>query len=105
MFIQLNFDDIDGFDWDDANIKKNEIKHEVYYKECEQIFFDKPFYIRDIKHSKIEERYYVFGETTKKRSLIITFTIRTRKIRVITARNQDKKEKEFYKNNYYKLSK
>ncbi len=105
MFIELNLEDIEGFDWNEANIKKNELKHKVCYKECEQVFFDKPFYIQDIKHSKIEKRFYVFGETTKKRSLIITFTIRTRKIRVITARNQDKKEKEFYKNNYYKLSK
>ncbi|KKP60367.1 MAG: hypothetical protein UR56_C0025G0018 [Candidatus Roizmanbacteria bacterium GW2011_GWC2_34_23] len=54
MFIELNLEDIEGFDWNEANIKKNEIKHNVYYKECEQVFFDKPFYIRDIKHSKIE---------------------------------------------------
>lgn len=99
MFIELNLSKIDGFDWDDGNVKKNEIKHKVNYKEPEQVFFDKPLYLRDSKHSKIEERLYVFGETNNRRFLIIVFTIRGKKIRVISARNQDNKEKNFYRAN------
>lgn len=99
MFIKLNLDEIEGFDWDEANIKKNELKHQVLYKECEEIFSDKPLYIRDEKHSKNEIRLYAFGETNKKRVLTITFTMRNNKIRVISARDQDKKEKFFYSKN------
>lgn len=96
MFIELDLRKIDGFDWDDGNTKKNEIKHKVHYKESEQIFFDRPLYLKDNEHSKTESRFYVFGETNNKRLLIIVFTIRGKKIRVISARNQDNKEKRFY---------
>ena len=99
MFIELNLDDIEGFDWDKANIKKNEIKHNVYYKECEQIFFDKPLYFRDEKHSKTEDRLYAIGETNKRRLLIIVFTKRDKNVRIISARNQSKKEKKLYTDN------
>lgn len=99
MFIELNMNDVDGFDWNEANIKKNEIKHKVYYKESEQIFFDKPLYLRDKKHSKIEERLYAFGETNEKRLLILVFTKRDKKIRVISARDQNGKENKFYRDN------
>ena len=65
MFIEIELDEIEGFDWDEANIKKNEIKHNVYYKESEQVFFDKPLYFKDDKHSKTEDRLYAIGETNK----------------------------------------
>lgn len=99
MFIELKLRDIESFDWDKANIKKNEIKHNVFYKECEQVFFDKPIYFKDEKHSKIEDRFYAIGETKKSRLLIIIFTKRNGKVRVISARNQSKKEKKLYDNN------
>lgn len=99
MFIELNLDEVDEFDWNEANIKKNEIKHKVYYKESEQIFFDKPLYLRDEKHSKMEERFYAFGETNEKRLLTIVFTKRNKRIRVISARDQNNKENKFYRDN------
>ncbi len=99
MFIELNLNNIEGFDWDKANIKKNEIKHKVYYRESEQVFFDKPIYFKDEKHSKTEDRFYAIGETNKGRRLIIIFTKRSGKVRVISARNQSKKEKKLYEDN------
>lgn len=99
MFIELNLDNIEGFEWDEANIKKNEIKHKVYYKECEQVFFDKPLYFKDKKHSKTEDRFYAIGETNNGRLLIIIFTKRSGKLRVISARSQSKKEKKLYTDN------
>lgn len=99
MIIELNLNNIESFDWDKANIKKNEIKHNVFYKECEQIFFDKPIYFKDEKHSKIEDRFYAFGETNEKRLLTIVFTKRNKRIRVISARDQNNKENKFYRDN------
>jgi hypothetical protein len=37
-----HFSKIKEFDWDAGNIDKNEIKHDVKWLECEQIFFNKP---------------------------------------------------------------
>lgn len=96
MFIELNLDEIDGFDWDEANIKKNEIKHKVFYKECEQVFLDKPLFLKDEKHSANEKRFLCIGKTEKGRTLFISFTMRNLKVRVISARSADRKEKETY---------
>lgn len=86
-----------SFDWDKANINKNWEKHKVNYKEAEEIFVNKPLKIlRDIKHSQREERFIAFGITNKNRKLYIVFTIREETIRIISARDQSKKEGKFY---------
>ena len=58
-----------------------------------------PIFLENIKHStKDEIRYYALGRTFKNRYLIISFTKRHDKIRVISARDQDKKEKNYIEN-------
>lgn len=85
------------FDWNTGNQEKNLIKHKVNYHECEQVFFNKPLRIfRDKKHSKTETRLMALGKTNKKRRLIIIFTIRNKKIRVISAREMSRKERKTY---------
>ena len=85
------------FDWDKHNKDKNWEKHQVNWQECEQVFFDKSFKsLYDIKHSQAEDRFIAFGKTNKHRKLYIVFTIRNNKIRVISARNQSRKERNFY---------
>ncbi len=86
-----------SFDWDSADIDKNWNKHKVSQKETEEIFGNKPLIIlKDIKHSQIEERFMAFGITNGKRKLYIIFTIREDRIRIISARDQSKKERNFY---------
>lgn len=86
-----------SFDWDKYNQFKNWEKHRVDYRECEQVFFNKPInFLYDKKHSQKEERFIALGITDKKRKLIITFTIRDNKIRIISARNQSRKERRLY---------
>lgn len=88
---------IEGFDWDKANIEKNWEKHRVTYIECEEVFFNKPLVVReDMPHSMSEDRYYVLGKTDDVRLLFIVFTIRSNKIRVISARDMNKKERRIY---------
>jgi len=88
-----------GFDWDSGNINKNWLKHKVSPVECEQIFFNHPLVIQDdIIHSKTEKRYYALGKTDLKRTLFIAFTIRNNFIRVISARDMSRKEREVYNN-------
>jgi len=89
--------DIIGFDWDEGNLNKNWIKHQVSNAECEEIFFNMPLLVADDrKHSQNEERYYALGRTNKGRELFIAFTLRNEKIRVISARDMSKNEREYY---------
>jgi uncharacterized DUF497 family protein len=86
-----------GFQWDDGNSEKNWISHQVAKSECEQIFFNQPLVIgNDEKHSEIEKRYYVLGQTDSDRQLYIVCTVRQNLIRVISARDMSKKEREVY---------
>lgn len=86
-----------GFEWDQHNAKKNWEKHRVTPAECEQIFFNKPLIVADdTKHSEYERRYFVLGETDLHRKLFIVFMIRNKLIRVICARDMNKKEKRSY---------
>jgi len=86
-----------GFEWDQHNIEKNWEKHNVTPLECEQIFFNQPLIIADdTKHSQAEQRFYVLGITDLSRKLFVVFTIRKKKIRIISARDMNKKEKRSY---------
>lgn len=88
---------MEGFEWDEGNKNKNKIKHNVSVKEAEQVFFDKKsVQFEDKVHSQVEIRYKILGITKKKRKLHVTFTIRDNKIRIISARDQSKKERKLY---------
>jgi uncharacterized DUF497 family protein len=87
-----------GFDWDQNNIEKIWAKHKVSPFECEQVFFNEPLLAQDdVKHSQKEARYYILGQTDKKRMLFFVFTIRGNLIRVISARDLSKKERQVYR--------
>jgi len=86
-----------SFDWDQANLEKNWKKHKVYFKETEEVFFNKPLIVfPDRKHSITEKRFQALGVANDKRKLSIFFTIRKDKIRIISARDQNRKEKTKY---------
>lgn len=70
------------FDWDLGN--------------CEVAFLDlKAFVTADVSHFTNEPRYQLLAKNNK-RYLAIYFTIRKNKIRVISARDMNKKEKTQY---------
>lgn len=86
-----------SFDWDKGNLEKIWKRHKVYYKEAEEVFFNKPLKIfPDMKHSGREKRFMAHGATNRRRALTIIFTIRNEKIRVISGRNQSRKERKIY---------
>lgn len=95
--VKINFSKLSGFDWDEFNLEHIK-KHKVTYKECEEIFFNRPIRVnKDEDHSKIEERFEVLGKTNNQRLLFVVYTIRNNKIRVISARDQNKRELAIYK--------
>ena len=86
-----------GFDWDEANAIKIWDKHSVSQAECEQVFFNEPLVVADdVKHSSVEQRYYVLGATDQERRLFLVFTMRGDLIRVISARDMNQKERRIY---------
>lgn len=86
-----------GFDWDAANRDKNEQRHGVAYIECEEVFFNKPLIVvHDERHSQHEARYFALGKTHERRLLSVVFTVRHRKIRVVSARPMSRKERLLY---------
>ncbi len=85
-----------SFDWDDGNRDKN-LKHGVLNGEAEQIFFNEPLIVLDDPvHSVAEDRYAAFGKTDNARTLVVIFTMRGEKIRVISARDMNRKERKYY---------
>lgn len=84
------------FEWDSGNIKKN-MKHGVEDKESEEIFGSKKkFFMKDEKHSLNEERYMIWGKTKKDRKLTVFFTLRNKKVRIISVRDMNRKERNAY---------
>lgn len=86
-----------AFDWEQGNIEKNRKKHGVHDKEAEEVFFNKPLRIfPDKKHSQKEERFLALGMTNLKRKVTIIFTIRYDEVRIISVRDQNRKERTIY---------
>jgi uncharacterized DUF497 family protein len=89
--------DYDGFDWDSGNITKNDSKHAVTCREAEEIFFNQPLIVApDPDHSQAELRFRVLGRTDAGRPLHLNFTLRTSKLRIISARPMNRKERTVY---------
>ena len=93
----ISFEKINGFDWDEGNIKKNLIKHGVSCQEAEEVFLDiNAIRLEDNKHSLKEQRFASIGKIISNKILIVFFTIRKNKIRIISVRDVNKKEKNLY---------
>lgn len=86
------------FDWDEHNRNKSQIAHGVSWSEAEEIFANIPLILLDdTKHSQTELRHIAFGKTDDHRLLMVVFTVRAQLVRIISARDQNKKEKMYYK--------
>lgn len=85
------------FAWDYGNTNKNLAKHNVSNQECEEVFVaGQVIFAEDFTHSKTEARYIAVGTSKGRRLLYIAFTIRHNRIRVISARDTNKKERKLY---------
>jgi len=62
--------------------------------ECEQAFFNHPLVTSpDTGHSSYEARFYTLGKSDSGKYLFIVFTLRNNFIRVISARDMNRKER------------
>jgi len=92
-----SFPESKSFDWDQGNINKNWDKHRVHHLECEEIFFNEPLVTKVEKRGvSQEERVCALGVTNEGRFLFVVSTIRRGRIRVVSARDMNKKERKIY---------
>jgi hypothetical protein len=95
----VDFEHVVGFQWDAGNARKIDDRHGVSQSEAEQAFFDANLLVApDARHSATEPRLHALGVSFGGRLLHITFTLRSdgALIRVISARDAHRKEKQAY---------
>jgi len=86
-----------NFDWDESKAQANLAKHGVTFDEAKSIFAD-PFYVDfyDPDHSDEEERYIIIGQSQRQRLLVVSYTERQQQVRLISAREATRREKQAY---------
>lgn len=84
------------FEWDEHNLNKVRLRHNITQIEAEQPFFSDYAIYYDDKHSASEKRFQLIGPDSEGIILFIVFTIRFNKIRVISARRTSRKERQNY---------
>jgi uncharacterized protein len=85
------------FDWDENKAASNLLKHGVSFDEAKTVF-DDPLYVDfyDPAHSDDEDRYLIVGESNQRRFLIVSYTERGNLIRLVSAREVTRTEREVY---------
>ncbi len=85
------------FEWGERKEKSNPRKHGVGFMEAETVFYD-PYSITisDPDHSFDEARFIDVGISDKNRLLIVSYTERTNRIRIISARKATGAERKKY---------
>jgi uncharacterized DUF497 family protein len=88
---------VEGFEWDVGNSEKNWKRHQVTQAECEQVFANLPLLLSvTTRAGEGEARYFVLGRTDAVRELTIVFTVRDKRLRVISARPMSRRERKEY---------
>jgi uncharacterized protein len=84
-------------EWDKVKAAGNFLKHGVSFEEAKTVF-DDPLYVDfyDPAHSESEERYLIVGVSSQKRLLIVSYTERGNSVRLISAREVTRNEREAY---------
>ena len=86
-----------GFAWDQGNALKSTQKHGVSCREAEELFQNSPLLVLpDPQRSKEGERFHALGRTEEGRLLRIAFTVCETKLRVMSARPMNRKERKIY---------
>jgi uncharacterized DUF497 family protein len=87
-----------SFEWDPGNRAKSVQKHAVTCREAEEVFTERRFVPlgEQVEPPCSEPRYAVLGETVGAKLLFVVFAVRDGKIRAISARTMNRRERKFY---------
>jgi uncharacterized DUF497 family protein len=85
------------FEWDANKARENIKKHGVSFEEASTVFGDLlALTIYDPLHSEEEDRFVTLGESEKRRLIVVSFTDRDERIRIISARVATRRERKDY---------
>jgi len=85
------------FEWDSEKAQENENKHGVSFSEASEVFGDgQSSIVGDPDHSEGEDRYLIFGVSRSGRYLVVSYTEREERIRLISARTMTPSERRAY---------
>ncbi len=85
------------FEWDAEKARRNVDKHGVSFEEAVTAFGDPlSVAIPDPDHSDAEERFLLMGMSRRSRLVVVAYTERTDRLRLITARLASRREKRNY---------
>lgn len=86
-----------AFEWDAGKAKRNVKKHGVSFEGASTVFGD-PLArtICDPIHSHDEDRFVSIGESSSNRLIVVVFTERPDRIRLISARPATRRERRDY---------
>ena len=86
-----------NFEWDPRKAEINLRKHDVSFTEAGTVFGDDlAITVPDPDHSIDEDRYITIGWSNRRRLLIIAYTDRGNRIRIISARELTPSERKAY---------
>jgi uncharacterized protein len=86
------------FEWDKGNVSKSLLKHDVNPQETEEVFLGRMAVAlgEQIEPVVNEQRLCIVGPSWKDRLLSVIFTIREGRVRPISTRPANRKEKKIY---------
>ncbi len=90
------------FEWDAKKSEANRAIHGIDFGEALTVFRDPLARIfEDEEHSNHERREIIIGHSVKDRLIVACFTVRTSRIRVISARKATRLERKDYEENVH----
>lgn len=85
------------FEWDSKKAAANLGKHGIPFEEASTVFGDiRSLTIPDPAHSVFEPRFVTMGKSAKDMLLVVVYTLRNERIRIISARRASQRERRYY---------
>lgn len=85
------------FEWDPEKAAANASKHNVQFSEAVTVFADPlELTISDPDHSEGEQRFLSIGISATRRLLVVAYTERAGRTRIINAREASAQERRYY---------
>ena len=85
------------FEWDSRKAESNVVKHGVTFTEAMTVFGDPlELAISDPDHSEDEFRFLSMGHSVLGKLLVVAYTEREGRIRIISAREAIRRERKLY---------
>ena len=82
--------------WDPKKADTNFRKHKIRFSDAEAVLYDPIALTIEDQDAEQEKRFVSVGSDTLGRILVVVYTYRGDKIRIISARRATSKEREYY---------